>query len=344
MKKTLVALAAFAATGAFAQVAITGSIGYGYGVLNAGNTTNTQNLSGGLGLDDATLKFTASEDLGGGMKVTAFTTIDGSAGKPGTTAAGMGDTAIALTTGFGVVGFNTVKSADYLSGGHSNVGGAGWDGRVFNARSWADSVSLTIPVGAFQISLGHQEAAAGIGEVVGGAGTTATTGQRLNSLGVTYASGKLAAAAGYLQYDSNGVFNGATPTLTNNVIRARVSYDFGSFQVGAGVARLNLKDNLVAGLTPVTADDMALSVGMPLGNFNVGANWASRKVSDHSDVASNGSNYGTSVTLGYNLSKRTSLSFSHRMWTGRGDGTAVGAFRLHNSSSTESYAMVYHTF
>ena len=63
MKKTLVALAALAATGAYAQATITGSINVGYKNSAAGVGS-----VGGLKGDRNHLTFTASEDIGNGMK------------------------------------------------------------------------------------------------------------------------------------------------------------------------------------------------------------------------------------------------------------------------------------
>jgi len=68
MKKTIVAMAAVAATGAFAQVTITGNIDIG--VLSK-NDQNTAKSSVGIaknGISTSTLAFSGSEDLGGGLK------------------------------------------------------------------------------------------------------------------------------------------------------------------------------------------------------------------------------------------------------------------------------------
>ena len=68
MKKTLIALAALAATSAFAQSSVTLS-----GSLNYGITTNTAGVHsyGGWKGDRNHLTFAAVEDLGGGLKLTA---------------------------------------------------------------------------------------------------------------------------------------------------------------------------------------------------------------------------------------------------------------------------------
>jgi len=68
MKKTLVALAATAVTGAFAQVAITGNIDVGLASVNAqSQTSNVTGLSNN-GISTSSLGFSGSEDLGGGLR------------------------------------------------------------------------------------------------------------------------------------------------------------------------------------------------------------------------------------------------------------------------------------
>jgi len=68
MKKTLVALAATAVTGAFAQVAITGNIDLG--ILSLNGQTQASNTSGLANGNSSTssLAFSGSEDLGGGLR------------------------------------------------------------------------------------------------------------------------------------------------------------------------------------------------------------------------------------------------------------------------------------
>jgi len=69
MKKTLVALAALAATGAFAQssVTISGQLDAGLSVANSVTGVNTTTLNGGQ-YGASRLRFVGVEDMGGGMK------------------------------------------------------------------------------------------------------------------------------------------------------------------------------------------------------------------------------------------------------------------------------------
>ncbi len=68
MKKTLVAIAALAATGAFAQVTITGNFDAGYSSLNAKTDTSDKKEIIANGSSTSLIKFAGTEDLGGGLK------------------------------------------------------------------------------------------------------------------------------------------------------------------------------------------------------------------------------------------------------------------------------------
>ena len=75
MKKTLIALAALAVSGAaFAQVTMTGLVGFGF-QKSASQTKSNANIGSGMATVDGTINFTANEDLGGGMRAIASTEI-----------------------------------------------------------------------------------------------------------------------------------------------------------------------------------------------------------------------------------------------------------------------------
>jgi hypothetical protein len=95
MKKTLIALAAVAvSSAAMAQVTISGTFN-----VDVQNKMDARAQTVGMG--DAQVKFSTSEDLGGGMKFSANTTLDTDAGRAGTVL-GMGYSA-SLSSGFGTV-------------------------------------------------------------------------------------------------------------------------------------------------------------------------------------------------------------------------------------------------
>lgn len=112
MKKTLIALAVLAASGAsFAQVTLSGN--YGVGVVTTSGAKTV------LGQTDGGLTFAASEDLGGGTKVAVSQTL--AFGKQGAAVTGDGGS-VSVTGGFGAAKFGTVCASAAL--GEAVVGGA----------------------------------------------------------------------------------------------------------------------------------------------------------------------------------------------------------------------------
>jgi hypothetical protein len=103
MKKTLIAMAAVAVAGAAsAQATITGSFN-----LDMENTTAKSAKA--IGMSDAILTVSASEDLGGGMSAAVSTNLQTVAGRNSTTQ--NNGYSMSLSGGFG-----TVKLANYLNG------------------------------------------------------------------------------------------------------------------------------------------------------------------------------------------------------------------------------------
>ena len=77
MKKTLIAMAALAATGAFAQVSIVGGIDAGYKVVtHSANKTAEWSGVGGNNVMTSAIIFKGVEDIGGGIKGTFLYEID----------------------------------------------------------------------------------------------------------------------------------------------------------------------------------------------------------------------------------------------------------------------------
>jgi predicted porin len=112
MKKTLIALAAVAVSGAaFAQATITGSVAFSV----QSTVADSKNR---LDLSDADINFAASEDLGGGMKASVSTSISNEKLRGNSTDAN--NTTIALTGGFGTISYvNVLSGQAKLSAGVS---------------------------------------------------------------------------------------------------------------------------------------------------------------------------------------------------------------------------------
>ena len=290
MKKTLIAVAALAATSAFAQVTITGEYAYGYSA-----TTATTGDASGLGTNTSELYINAMEDLGSGMSVKARMTIGGL--DRGNALYG-GDGSLALVTPSGTLSMNTTKGADYLTA----VAGQGvnWDnmdGKVFTARTSRDGVSFAFPaISGINFSVGHSEEASVLGEGSGQTGSSAATGSRINSIAASYAAGPLAVAVNYLDY----LEKGTTDATTKNVVRGGGTYNLGSFSLGLGASQATAAGN------QKIVDTLA-SLKVPMNAFTFGATFASRNVAD-STVTTNGSRSGYTLSAWYNLSKTTYLT------------------------------------
>lgn len=356
MKKTLIAVAVLAASGAtIAQVSITGNYKAGYRASTQPANTNavqtfTQALAGGsngnangdasgFGIDTSlsSVTFAAKEDLGGGMNVAAEMSIDGlnRAGVSG------GDSSLKLTTTVGRLTLQTYKPVDYLSGGISGVGGVGMDNKVFPARGLKDAVGFDTKVGPVFLGIAHMEQASasggstsgvGMGLGAGGAGAAGTTGQRLNSLSATYVGGALIGNLNYLVYDGR---TDNVNTSYKDMIRGSISYDFGVAKVGGGFSVLTvtsgatLTDGLIAVSAPVTGA-LTLGANFATETFNGSAAQAGVGVAGALDQTRTG--YGLSAT--YALSKRTSLIANYANWL-----SAIGKDR-----SSETNLLISHSF
>lgn len=355
MKKTLVALAVLAASGAsFAQVTITGSVVMGYesdtntmvyGSTVAGNPSSAKGVSSksGLGIDTSVINFTAKEDLGGGVMVTAVMGLDGvsRAGVSG------GDDSLAISGGFGTLKMATAKGSDYLSGGVSGVGGVGMDNKLFSPLTPSDSIAYTTPAfSGVTVTLAHAEIAVtqadlgpiGIGSGAAGSDAKVNTSdyQRRNSLGVAYNGGTLLANAAYRVYDQvgDGKTGGtsASSDYKDSLIGA-MSYDLGVAKFGVG---FDQRTYAIAG----SRVDMLVAVKVPFGAASVGANFGTRVVSGKS-ASSDGSQTGFSVAGAYDLSKRTNVSLNFASWDGVNQNNTAAQW---GARSTYTSLLLAHSF
>ena len=327
MKKTLIALAVLAASGAsFAQVTITGNLTMGYQAAS----DSAKNDTSGFGVDTSEVNFAATEDLGGGMKIVAKMALAGAdrSGESGNGTVNGRDASLALYTTVGVLGLASNSSPDYLSGTLAGVGAyySGWNGKVFSARTNRDVISFTMPVGAFTLATSYQETSAAANQGLGKCttGASSVTGQSLVTLGAGYAKGPAAANFTYLQFNSP---IGGTKDQT----RLSGNYDLGAVKLGAGVVVTN---NAVAAGTNPKVTDMLVGVSVPMGALTFGLEFASRRFDDFG-VAASGTITGSSLQAAYALSKRTSMIGNYARWD-----AAVGAA----NASTQYQLLLSHSF
>jgi len=337
MKKTLVALAVLAASGAsFAQVAITGTVAMGY----EADSDKTGATNSGLGVDTTALTFAASEDLGGGLKASASLSFDGVTRK----SANGGDTVMALAGSFGTVKLASARGSDYLSGGTAGVAGIGLDGKLFSALVATDAVSYKSPAyGAFAFGLIHEEvttsettATGGFGLGAGAAGLVDANYQRRNGLNLYYTAGALNADFGYQAYDQQGAAPAASNgTTTPNMVsrtRGSISYDLGAAKVGAGVDARNL--------TAGTRTDSLVSVAVLLGALTLGAEYGTRRYDSTGQAGLEGTRTGYGLKAGYDLSKRTNVGLTYVKW----DAVTINTVNAANVASTYTALLLAHSF
>jgi predicted porin len=359
MKKNLIALAVLAATSAsFAQVTITGNLAMGYKATSVGGSTAVGSAdASGFGVDTSQIDFAASEDLGGGMKLTAKMALGGAdrSGESGTGAVLGRDASLALKTNMGTLTLASRRGGDYLTGGIAGVDAyyIGFDSsaiattaqtKVFGARSVRDGVSYALPIGPVSLSAAYEEASyagtstAGLGLGVGTSGAEGTTKSRRLSLGATYKSGPLVANATYLTFDSTARLSGPQPQKSE--MRLSGSYDLGMVKVGLGTVSKAYEGGAATG---AKVTDTLLGLSVPMGALTLGAQFAMRKMDDAAlstaradSITVDGQVSGTSLQANYALSKRTNLIASYARWT---------AFRVaNNDASTETTMLISHSF
>ena len=321
MKKTMIALAAIAAVGAAsAQVSITGAVAYGYSSITDGaGATNA-----GLGMDTAFLKFSATEDMGNGMKVSGNLTLN--TGNYGVLTSS-DDQSISISMPAVTVALGQAKGAEYTMAAAGSGVYQTMDGRVLGARAPRDFISFTLPLATgLTGSLAYQEPSSA-GTQGLGAGSIGTTNQALYAAGLTYAAGPAVITAAFLQ------FNNVTSadSTSDNQTRLGARTNLGVFSFGGGLSitkqgggSTNTQASLAAS-TPLS--DALTLAGLYSTNNQTGSTLTSGRKS------------GYALNLNYAMSKRTGLSVGMGSWRG---GGATAAFDEADSSAYQ--AVLSHSF
>jgi predicted porin len=303
MKKTLVALAVLAASGAsFAQVALTGEIAFGY---------QSQSIDGvkdsGFGTDTAAFRMTATEDLGGGLKATAYMSASTLSRDNGLVGEDMG---MVLAGGFGKVLLGTIEIGSGIRGlAQAGAPVNNMEGEVLGAAVNQDILKYTAPaMGGLTLSGSLTE------------GTGITNGQeagesRAITVGGDYAAGALAAKLDMSSWSESA---------NDNRYRVAASYDFGAAKIGAGYDETKAK-------TGATTKQTMFGISAPIGSaLTVGAAFTRNDLSTAAKVRE-----GTTFGLSYSLSKRTSWNMNFTSW----DQTAAST-----EKSTKTWMALDHTF
>ena len=343
MKKTLIALAVLAASGAsFAQVTITGNLTMGYQAATthitaaAGALGGVASDSSGFGVDTSQIDFAATEDLGGGMKATAKMSLAGAdrSGESNSVTAGDvtgRDASLTVQTNVGVFTLSSATSADYLSGGIAGLGVyySGWNGKITGARSRRDAVSYLLPINDFKFSVSYQEASNNQGLGNGTSGNNSATspatnlvGQTLQTIGLNYAKGPLVLDAVFLNFlssaNGNQAVTIAAPTaaqilaastaqggtpLLKTQVRLSGSYDLGMVKFGLGHVVTTADNGINA--NPKTYETLA-AASVPLGALTLGATFITKRSDDQATVS--GGNTANGTQNGWSLQAAYALS------------------------------------
>lgn len=296
MKKSLIALAVLAASGAtFAQVTITGEYGFGYQKSSAGVR--------GLLSTDGAVSFNASEDLGGGMKADAQVKIAG--GGRNSTISSSEDAFVKLTTGAGLFTFGAIESGN----SSFNTAGAplslpdGLDGRIVDGGTNVDTVSWAAKFGAIGVSLGYYDSG-----TAPGAGDGVVEGY---GLGLSYADGPLALSL---------AVKNPTARSADKGVRVRLggSFDAGAVKFGLG-AQTQTEGN---------PTQMNVGISAPVGALTVGALYARSEAKTGGLGAVHNARSGFGIGVDYALGKMTKVNLSYGN-TDDGSGTGnLDQFRL----------------
>ncbi len=302
MKKTLIAMAVLAASGAsFAQssVALTGNFTTGYETKQAGSAAVR---TGGLGVDTAAIKLVASEDLGGGLKASAQVTLGGMM-RDG---AGTGEDAnLTLEGSFGKIVLATVETTGSGIVPRAAAGAPGYDlqGRVYSANSNIDIVSYTTNELApgLKLSVNYVDRGALTGSGLNAGTSGAAVATPSFGIAVAYALGKVSAGADYTSWTRQGDALVAVSTAADSRVRISGNYDLSVAKIGAGYSRLVATNG---GITTETA----YGVSLPIGAITLGAQYGTK--STDSTVATQVDSKGYTLGAQYDLSKRTNVSVS----------------------------------
>lgn len=379
MKKSLIALAVLAASGAaMAQSTVTlyGLVDANFGsfktntAVGVGPTATVQNLrqtkidAGGLNGNRWGMRI--KEDLGGGMSAIAnlesgFNIDTGASAQGGLLFGRRANVGVAAGFGTLVIGRNS-SSYDDVAADNAMMGQS-----IFDPSQTNNGPSTTIAAGPLTAAnaanlLGRNTTWVGYNTrfnnsvkytspnfggfsgsamyALGEDKTSANDASKTVSANLKYANGPLLVSGGYQSETAvNSVTTTAKPALENALLS--VAYDFRVVKVGAGFNRAKYKAVTATGGDLNAQKEWNLSVAVPLGATTLSAGYAQSK----------GDNLGKSTGVGiqalYSLSKRTTLyagGLSTKAYDKLADAVLVALPGSTIGRTTTYAAGVRHTF
>ncbi len=327
MKKTLIALAALAATGAFAQVSVYGRLDAGYAMTTntvAGADTKANGVQSHNSVSSM-WGIQGSEDLGGGMKANFKLEQDvypangntGASGAGGgvTNASGFNRTSlVGVSGGFGSVSFGRDYVPTFKLIGATDVNALSRISTVQLANNTGVSTDPNIifystPVmSGFQVNVAYRNQ---------DQSTTTDTYQKLTNLTATYTNGPLMVGVGTGSTEARNAGANATAIslagynsvatvsaaekVAGNVVAG--SYDFGSFKLVGNY--ITSKATAYSGTNDLEVNELNVGATVPMGKVLLVAQAGQQtlKVTGAEDRK------GTDFVLGvdYALSAKTAL-------------------------------------
>lgn len=329
MKKTLIAVAALAATGAFAQVSVYGRLDVGYantkteidGVSTKANGVQSHNSASSFwGVQ-------GSEDLGGGLKAmfkleqdvyvaNGNTGTSGSSGGATGTAAFNRTSLLGLSGGFGSVALGRDYVPTFKLAAATDV----------MAQSRITSVNLAAVAGSTVANLIHYStpnmggfqlnAAIGNQDTSKSSDTTGDTTAKVTNVTATYANGPLMVGVGMGNTDTKvaGSYAAATVTVMgvtldtplaiekSNMTILAGSYDFGTFKLIGNM--INAKWDIVGG-SELKGQELNIGATMPMGKVTLAAQFGTNSLEEQGVPEADGTDF--IVGVNYALSAKTSL-------------------------------------
>jgi len=345
MKKTLVALAVFAATSAFADVSITGT--FDPTVIHtrsdyANLTSVTQNNMTYNGVSTSQITFRVNEDLGGGLKAIALMENDfqaqnkedqigkgadqGGSGAGTNFGSGGGEVYTGLSGSFGTVKLGAPNTATLYTQGGTPFGtklGSGFSeglhGSAQVRQSQTAQYQSNVFGGGFIVTIGQSFGSQADANVAVSAAPAGAGGVGINATasvldsGLAYSNGPI--MANLTMFKKAGLAGAADDVITN----LQGSYTFGDMMVQVGGHQETAAAN-VAG-----ADNSGLFVA---GKYTMGASAFLFNIANLSDkniahAAAPNNKHMTGLGYDYSLSKNTKLYARYSSYTV--DNIAVGA-------------------
>jgi len=315
MKKTLVALAALAATAAFAQSTVTIS-----GAINTGLNSNTTTLGSGVSTATTTMAnsaagtsnvtFSGVEDLGGGMKGLFLYEMDPNANFANF-ATPNGEVYVGISGGFGSLKLGTPNQPSLAGQANRNPYGTkqgGGFGGVMGAAKVRMNQSFRYDTPTFsgfsaalawtpEMSTATAATVAGANPVSGAAVVAAAAAQ--TDIGLFYSNGPLNAGLSYNTQDSTAVGSVTIPAGAAGMRQTNyyVQYAFGAANLYFGGHN---QDNISA--AGVTTNQTGNNIGIKytMGSIDLMANYAIQRMS-----VANTDQRLWGLGADYNFSKRT---------------------------------------